>query len=257
MKLFALPTALLVSSAAAATVNIMPFGASIVGAPGCWRAILWRKLQSNNIKNTNFVGSNKAPDCGFPYDGENEGHAGALAEDYANSGALTGYLTNAVKDTPGAKVDVLMMHLGTNDCIQRKETDATIAAYDTLVKQMRAHNPNMKIIVSKLIPIDEKKFAGIQSYINALNGRLDGWKRKLSTDDSPITIVDNASGFNVTTDTTDGEHPNNAGNQKLADKFYPAVSTAIKSVEEEDDDCPLGMVCDLLEGVIGAVKPSA
>jgi hypothetical protein len=40
------------------------------------------------------------------------------------------------------------MHLGTNDCIQRKTTEDTIGAYSILIDQMRAFNPNMKIIVS-------------------------------------------------------------------------------------------------------------
>jgi hypothetical protein len=41
---------------------------------GCWRAYLWQKLQQANIKNTDFVGTLAGQGCGFPYDGENEGH---------------------------------------------------------------------------------------------------------------------------------------------------------------------------------------
>ncbi|KAF2188177.1 carbohydrate esterase family 3 protein [Zopfia rhizophila CBS 207.26] len=213
----------IVNQAAAVTVKIMPFGASIVGAPGCWRAILYKKLQGAGITNTDFVGSNKAPDCGFPYDGENEGHAGFLATGIVKDNQLPGWLN-------AAKPDVVMMHLGTNDVIQKKPTQDIIKAYSTLVDQMRASKPDIKILVSQLIPIDPNKFSGAQQGIIDLNEAIVSWAPTKSTRASPITIVDNFSGFNTTTDTTDGEHPNDKGNQKLADKFYPPLSEAIKSV---------------------------
>ncbi|PSN62079.1 SGNH hydrolase [Corynespora cassiicola Philippines] len=214
----------LAAHVAAANVKIMCFGASIVGAPGCWRASLWKKLQDNNIKNTDFVGSNKAPDCGFPYDGENEGHAGAKAADYAADGRLVGWLN-------AAKPDIIVMHLGTNDVLAPKTPAETIAAYDVLINQMRASKPSMKIIVSQLIPLDPKKFNAkqVQGIVD-LNKAIVDWAPKRSSRQSPIIVVDNFTGFNTATDTIDGEHPNDAGNQKLASKFYQPVADQIKSV---------------------------
>jgi hypothetical protein len=109
---------------------------------GCWRANLWKNLTDNGIKNIDFVGSQAATSCGFPYDGEHEGHPGALATEYVEKNQLPGWLKSA------GNPDVLLMHLGTNDVIQRKSTNDIIAAYSTLVDQMRASNPNMKIVVS-------------------------------------------------------------------------------------------------------------
>ncbi|KAF2473945.1 SGNH hydrolase [Lindgomyces ingoldianus] len=213
----------LASQAAAVTVKIMPFGASIVGAPGCWRAVLWKKLQGAGITNTDFVGSNKAPDCGFPYDGENEGHAGFQATGIVTDNQLPGWLN-------AAKPDVMMIHLGTNDVIQKKSITDIMRAYSTLVDQMRASKPSMKIIVSQLIPIDPSKFAGAQQGIIDLNKAIVQWAPTKSTKESSIVVVDNFTGFNVTTDTVDGEHPNDKGNQKLADKFYQPLVDAIRSV---------------------------
>ncbi|ORY09648.1 SGNH hydrolase-type esterase domain-containing protein [Clohesyomyces aquaticus] len=213
----------LAGQAAAATVKIMPFGASIVGAPGCWRAILWKKLQGAGITNTDFVGSQKATDCGFPYDGENEGHAGFQATGIVADNQLPGWLS-------AAKPDIMMIHLGTNDVIQRKSTADTINAYSTLVDQMRASKPTMKILFSQLIPIDPKKFSGAQQGIIDLNKAIATWAPTKSTSQSPIVVIDNFTGFNVTTDTVDGEHPNDSGNQKLANKFYQPLVNAIKSV---------------------------
>ncbi|KAF2175414.1 carbohydrate esterase family 3 protein [Zopfia rhizophila CBS 207.26] len=215
----------LVSQATAVTVKIMPFGASIVGAPGCWRAILHKKLRGAGITNTDFVGSNKAPDCGFPYDGENEGHPGFLATGIVTDNQLPGWLN-------AAKPDVIMMHLGTNDIIhQNKPIQDIIGAYSTLVDQMRASKPDIKILVSQLIPIAERSNTFVRGpRIVDLNKAIVSWAPTKSTQASPITIVDNFTGFNVATDTTDGEHPNDKGNQKLADKFYPPLLEAIKSV---------------------------
>ncbi|KAF2800121.1 carbohydrate esterase family 3 protein [Melanomma pulvis-pyrius CBS 109.77] len=213
----------LAGQAAAVTVKIMPFGASIVGAPGCWRAILWKKLQANGTTNTDFVGSNKAPDCGFPYDGENEGHAGALATEIVAKNELVGWLS-------AAKPDVIVMHLGTNDVIQRKPKEDVIKAYSALVDQMRQSKPTMKILISQLIPIDPSKFDNANAGITELNKAIVAWGPTKSTKESPITIVDNNTGFNTTTDTVDGEHPNDKGNTKFADKFFTPLYSAIKSV---------------------------
>jgi len=39
------------------------------------------------------------------------------------------------------------MHLGTNDVNGNRGTNDIIAAFTTLVSQMRAHNPRIKIVV--------------------------------------------------------------------------------------------------------------
>ncbi|KAF2708788.1 carbohydrate esterase family 3 protein [Pleomassaria siparia CBS 279.74] len=213
----------LAGQAAAVTVKIMPFGASIVGAPGCWRALLWKKLQASGITNTDFVGSNPAPDCGFPYDGENEGHAGVLAIDVVQKNQLVGYLA-------AAKPDVIVMHLGTNDVIQRKATADVINAYSTLVDQMRQSKPTMKILFSQLLPIDPSKFDNANAGITELNKAIAAWVPTKTTAQSPITLIDNNTGFNTTTDTVDGEHPNDSGNQKISDKFLNPLIGAIASV---------------------------
>ena len=47
------------------------------------------------------------------------------------------------------------MHLGTNDMWGNFiPTSSIIAAYGTLVDQMRANNPNMKVIVAQIIPMN-------------------------------------------------------------------------------------------------------
>lgn len=108
---------------------------------GCWRAVLWRKLQDAGIKNTDFVGSLAGQGCGFAYDGENEGHGGFLATNIAKQNQLVGWLSQT-------KPDVVMVHLGTNDVWSNLSPSTILAAFNTLVNQMRASKPTMKILVS-------------------------------------------------------------------------------------------------------------
>lgn len=49
----------------AAPVRVMPLGDSITGSPGCWRAVLWNKLQSTGYTSVDFVGTLGPQGCGF------------------------------------------------------------------------------------------------------------------------------------------------------------------------------------------------
>jgi lysophospholipase L1-like esterase len=140
--------AVLAASAAAAqnaTLRYMPFGDSITEII-CWRSKLWNKLQSTEWASVDFVGSGKTENScrDTKYDRDNEGHSGFLAINIANQKQLVGWL----QKNPA---DVITMHLGTNDIVQQsKSTTDIIAAFTTLVKQMRDSNPRMKIVVGFL-----------------------------------------------------------------------------------------------------------
>ncbi|KAK5657807.1 hypothetical protein OQA88_2880 [Cercophora sp. LCS_1] len=106
---------------AQAQVKIMALGDSITGSPGCWRALLYRKLQPLSLP-TKFVGTLPAQGCGFTYDGANEGHGGILATNIVSQRQLPGWLS---RTTP----DIVMMHLGTNDVWNNRSPTEILAAY--------------------------------------------------------------------------------------------------------------------------------
>jgi lysophospholipase L1-like esterase len=152
MKLLA--SAVLAASALAqnTTLRYMPFGDSITEIV-CWRALLWEKLQATEWATVDFVGSGKTENnCkDAKYDRDNEGHSGFLAINIADRKQLVGWL----EKNPA---DVITMHLGTNDIGQQsKPTAQILQAFTTLVGQMRASNPKMKIVVS------EARFEGKQA----------------------------------------------------------------------------------------------
>jgi lysophospholipase L1-like esterase len=206
--------------ASAAPVRIMPLGDSITGSPGCWRALLWNRLQSTGFTNIDFVGTLPPQGCAVPYDGDNEGHGGALVTAVADQNQLVGWLA-------ATRPDVVLMHFGTNDVWSARTPDVVLAAYSKLVDQMRASNPGMRILVAQIIPLAPAGCADCPQRAVALNAAIPGWASVKSTAQSPITVVDQWTGFNTATDTGDGVHPNDAGIQKVANKWYPALTAVL------------------------------
>jgi len=204
--------------AASAPVKIMPLGDSITGSPGCWRALLWNMLQNTGYTNIHFVGTLPPQGCGIPYDGNNEGHGGILATGIVSQNLLPGWLA-------ATSPDIVMMHLGTNDVWNGSFTTAQIlAAYTTLVQQMRANNPAMKILVAQIIPMNPSGCSYCAQGVVNLDAAIPAWATSLTTAQSPIVVVNQWTGFNDATDTIDGVHPNDSGNQKIASKWYPALT---------------------------------
>jgi cellulase/cellobiase CelA1 len=212
------------AASAAAPVRIMPLGDSITAGPGCWRALLWDRLQRTGYTDIDFVGSQSGGGCSVPLDPDHEGHGGFSATGIADQNQLPPWLA-------ATNPDVVLMHLGTNDMWGGHiPTDNKITALTKLVGQMRANNPNMKIIVAQIIPMGANACATCPADVIAFNNRIPAWAAGLTTAQSPITVVDQWSGFDTATDTGDGVHPNNAGFQKMADRWYPAVVRALGGV---------------------------
>jgi lysophospholipase L1-like esterase len=202
------------------TVRVMPLGDSITGSPGCWRALLWQKLQQAGHTEVDFVGTLPAQGCGFTYDGENEGHGGFLATTVADQNQLPGWL--AATDP-----DVVLMHFGTNDVWSAKSPATILAAFTKLVGQMRASNPAMKILVAQILPMNPSSCPECAQRVIDLNAAIPAWAAATTTATSPVTVVDQWTGFSTATDTGDGVHPDDSGSQKIADRWYPALSAVL------------------------------
>lgn len=206
------------SSAHAATpVRIMPLGDSITGGPGCWRAVLWDRLVHTGFTNIDFVGTLPGGGCSVAHDGDNEGHGGFLATGIANQNQLPAWLA-------ATHPDIVLMHLGTNDVWNNIAASTILAAYSTLVDQMRVSNPSMKIVVAQILPMTPSGCTWCPPGVTALNSAIPGWAAGKSTAQSPITVVDQFTGFDTAANTTDGVHPNDAGFQKMSDRWYPALT---------------------------------
>lgn len=215
------------SHAVAAPVRIMPLGDSITAGPGCWRAFLWNQLQTSGYTNIDFVGSvSDGGGCnsGFAYDFDHEGHGGFSATGIADNNQLPHWLN-------AARPDIVLMHLGTNDMwggyipLQNK-----LNAITKLVGQMRASNPNMKIIVAQIIPMSPSNCSTCAADVVAFNNSIPSWAAGLTTVQSPIVVVDQWSGFDVVADTYDGVHPVTSGFVKMANRWFPVLAQVLGDV---------------------------
>jgi lysophospholipase L1-like esterase/chitodextrinase len=208
------------SAQAATPIRIMPLGDSITGSPGCWRALLWQHLQQTGFTNIDMVGTLGPQGCSVPYDGDNEGHGGALVTVVADQNQLVGWLA-------ATHPDIVVMHFGTNDVWSNLTTDQILTAYSKLVDQMRASNAAMKILVAKIIPVAPPSCPECPARTVALNNAIPAWAAAKTTAASPISVVDQWTGWNASTDTADGVHPNDTGIVKMADKWYAPLTAAI------------------------------
>lgn len=208
------------SPADATAVRVMPLGDSITGTPGCWRAMLWNDLRHAGFGAVNFVGTRGGTACGAGYDGDNEGHGGFRATGIVEKNQLPGWLH-------AARPDVVLMHLGTNDVWHGVATAAVIDAYGTLVEQMRASNPDMKILVAQIIPMNPPNCRACAGQVAALNAEIPAWAARHSTARSPIVVVDQWTGFDTAADTSDGVHPNAVGNRKLSARWLAPLAAQL------------------------------
>lgn len=77
---------------------------------------------------------------------------------------------------------------------------------------------------------------GLGSYntqIQALNAAIIPWAQGLNTTESPIWVVDQYTGFSGTSDLRDGVHPNDAGDTKMMNVWYPALVNAFQVAAAE------------------------
>lgn len=216
---------------AADPVRIMPLGDSITGSPGCWRAVLWNQLQNAGHTNIDFVGTLGPQGCGVAHDGDNEGHGGELVTNVADQDLPPGRLAATLPD-------IVVMHFGTNDVWSSIAPDRVLAAYTRLVGQMRASNPDMRILVARIIPMNPSNCAACAQRVVDFNARIPDWARATSTSRSSVTVVDQWTGSVRPRTPTTGVHPNAAGDDKIAARWYPVLSAALDAGVPEDPDDP-------------------
>lgn len=83
-----------------------------------------------------------------------------------------------------------MMFLGTHDIWFGTISMTTIlAAYTTLVGQMRAQNPEMTVIVAQITPMAPSGCSYYTADIIALNAAIPAWAAGISTSQSPVSVV--------------------------------------------------------------------
>jgi uncharacterized protein YjdB len=220
----------------ASPIRILPLGDSITQGINwttplynTYRRPLWHLLKNAGYK-VDFIGSmNKvmSHNCtvGVPnpdFDQDHEGHSGWRADqilngvghsDCAGSGGLSLWLG-------GYTPDVVLLHLGTNDLIQGQSIESTLSELEGIIKLLRSKNPNVSVLLAKIIPASDSR---VSQRIPQLNAQIPALVNRMNTASSRVVLVDMTEGFNALTDLSDGIHPNNSGDQKMAQHWYKAL----------------------------------
>ncbi|KAK4450525.1 carbohydrate esterase family 3 protein [Podospora aff. communis PSN243] len=208
--------------AAQQKLKVMFLGDSITEIT-CWRPQVWSQLASANLTSSiQLVGSmNSIPgSCQKPagFDARHEGHSGYQAYDIARNN-IAGWVRST---TP----DIVQFMLGTNDVnIGKRNTQAILDAYTSILGSLRAANPNVHVIIVKMIPTQWS-----DSTIEAVNTAIPGWASQRTTAQSPITVADasRAAGYTNAMLAGDRVHPNAQGDQFIAKQVGPVLVKVIK-----------------------------
>lgn len=208
-------------------VRILPLGDSITCASPykeSYRYPLWQYFVDAG-KQVEFIGSQFQKGNGGrvwkTYKGQrfparNEGHSGWRADQILNG--LKSGEQGMDRWIRGYNADIALIHLGTNDVHQRQPALSTRDDIEQVIEKLRAKNPNIKILLAKIVPM--RMSSGVPQ-LNQLLARL---AIKLNTPQSPVRSVDMYSGFSLHTDMQkDKIHPNANGEKKMAKRWFDAL----------------------------------
>jgi lysophospholipase L1-like esterase len=204
-----------------ASVKVMPLGDSITQSTtglASYRYYLWHLLLRNGYQ-VDFVGSEHGVGGGPPahsdFDMDHEGHSGWRADQIA---------THVHAWAAAASPDVVLLHIGTNDLWQRQSVASTVTDIGDIIDTLRTVNPRIRILLAQLIAQTG------DSFISSLNAALPALAAGKNRPESPIILVDQFTGFDPSSMTYDGTHPNDAGDSRMADRWYEKLAPALDAL---------------------------
>lgn len=201
--------------------RIMPVGDSITEGGSTfsvYRLPLWEKLTAAGLS-FEYVGSKSSPSRVGPL--RHEGYGGKNVE------FLSGVVPKNFEKTPA---DIVLIQAGHNHSIEEKPVPGILTATESMITAFRKTHPKVIILLAQ--PILSGKLPKY-SYLPDLGKEIPGLAKRLSTPDSPVIVVDQATGFEFDKDTiADKVHPNEAGAEKMAQRWFDALIKIMKNPSE-------------------------
>ena len=200
-------------------IRLMPLGDSITDGtilPGGYRTELWKKLMMDG-DNIDFVGSisSGSPDLG---DSDHQGLIGWTIPQL--DGSVGGWIA-------AYQPDIVLLHIGTNDLDHGATPESMTQSMSKLIGDIFAAKPDTFIIVSTLVPSTH----GAGSTWSSFNASIPNIAAQYSSQGRRIIALDMSQ---VVTggDLADGIHPNAIGYSKMANMWYPVVTTVYKQLSK-------------------------
>ena len=203
----------------AQAVRILPLGDSITQADSkhqSYRPWLWQLLNDANVA-VDFVGSldsNYKGSPAFPdnFDLNHEGHWGWRSDEILRE--LPQWLQHY-------DADISLIHLGTNDCLQKQPVAETLDELTQIVSLLRQDNPEISIAFSTLGPTTWEN----QECLKQINQGLIALQKNLDTPQSSITIAPTDQNLRPQPHLYDGLHPNSDGEKVIALAWFNAIKS--------------------------------
>ncbi len=213
--------------------KIMPLGDSLTQSQNdlfSYRYWLWKMLLDQGVE-FDLVGTlidngiNGYPPWpnhqGQAFDQHHEGHSGLRTEEIAAqvSGWMAGYVP-----------DVVLLIAGTNDALQGRDPPVVIGNLKAIIGHLRARNSQVSVFLAKLPPVHASitwQGTPVNTAIGMINDLIAEIPNDPALAGARITIVDLNTGFDFATEgRSDGIHPNEAGEQKIAARFFEALQVS-------------------------------
>jgi hypothetical protein len=206
---------------AEAQTLIMPLGDSITEAEtghASYRYWLWHTLVDAGYE-VDFVGSMTGVRNGPPlypdFDQDHEGHWGIRADQV--QAEIQNWAT-------AAQPEIVLLHIGHNDLWAGQGVADAIADIEGIIMNLRAVIPEVVVLLAQVIPSNDSRL----DEIPLLNAEIAILASALDTPESPVMAVDHWTGFDPVTDTYDGTHPNESGEQKMASRWAWAMGSYLE-----------------------------
>ncbi|MET0391684.1 MAG: GDSL-type esterase/lipase family protein [Chitinophagaceae bacterium] len=227
------------------TVNILPIGNSITngtGAYNSYRRHLWQLLHAGNY-NFDLIGSWSQHHMGGPvpdpdFDMDHEGHSGWKASDVLQPPDWDRHRGNLSDWLQQYRPDIVLLELGTNEVFQCMPAPEAINNLDTIIQMLRVNNPSVKILLAQIPPLGRewapKKLCGndiaYEQAVTDFNRAIAVFAKRTGTAASPVILVDQFTGVDPAADMYDDIHPNEAGEKKMAKRWFAALQPFLKKL---------------------------
>lgn len=119
-----------------------------------------------------------------------------------------------------ANPDVILLHIGTNDLWQGRTVGATVDSLSSMIDKIRDENPTVVIFLAQIIKMNNPL---VNENILQYNNEIETLIENKSTFQSPIYLVDQNDGFDLSIMSYDGVHPNIIGDEFMAKNWYEAL----------------------------------
>jgi hypothetical protein len=197
---------------AAGACKILPLGDSItdgLGYSGGYRVELFSLALADGHDITFVGGSMNGPQMvdGQPFPRAHEGHSGWTISQI-----------DGIVPSPALTPDphIILLHIGTNDMYQMPS--GAPDRLETLIDAILMELPDSLLVVSNIIPFPQS--AGT---VDTYNDPIPGIVMERASAGKHILFVDQFEGFPAS-ELGDGVHPNQAGYERMARKWYAAIS---------------------------------